>query len=53
MFYGLTGRIISQRNKLVELANRAAGNVHSAMVATIVSSDDSKVKDKLRELNKK
>jgi hypothetical protein len=53
MFYGLSGRIIAQRNKIVELANRAAGTTNSAMVATIVSSDDSEVKNKLRELNKK
>lgn len=53
MFYGMTGRIIAQRNKIVELANRAAGTTNSAMVATIVSSSDSDAKNKLRELNKK
>jgi hypothetical protein len=53
MFYGLTGRIIAQRNKIVEMANRAAGTTNSAMVATIVSSSDSDAKNKLRELNKK
>lgn len=53
MFYGMTARIINQRNKMVELANRAAGTTNSAMVAAIVSSDDSDVKNKLRDLNKK
>lgn len=53
MFYGLTGRVIAQRNRFVELANRAASSTNAALVATIVSSDNSDVKNKLRDLNKK
>lgn len=53
MFYGLLGRIVAQRNKFIELANRAASGTNAALVATIVSSDDSDAKNKLRDLNKK
>lgn len=52
MFYGLTGRVIAQRNRFVELANRSASTTHATLVATVVSSDNSDVKNKLRDLNK-
>lgn len=53
MFYSLTGRVISQRNRFVELAKRATVATNGALVATIVTSNDSDVKNKLRDLNKK
>lgn len=41
------------RNHFVELSKRAAAFNTNAMVAAIAASDDSAVKDKLREINKK
>lgn len=52
-FYSMSGRIVSQRNRFIELAKTATAQDNSALVATIVSSNDSEVKNKLRDLNKK
>lgn len=52
-FYGMAGRMVSQRNRFIELGKTAVSQDNSALVATIVSSDNSEVKNKLRDLNKK
>lgn len=45
-------KVIKQRNDFIELGRRAATNDNSSMIGAIVSSDNSEVKDKLREMNK-